>query len=202
MAHITYGTVTKPNDYIPISLAECKTWLLIASTITNDDAFVELIRKGVVGFVENNYDNYLVERKITLEKHDIEDTTTDQITLKYFPLHTVEVLYDDVNTVVDTDDYFVYAQNGIIKLDDEFFTEGRCSVQCSYYTGYRESEFPDHLKMGLLELVKIVYDEFVTTKETFTEQIGRYLLTKKALSSALPPHIENLFQTSFGDKGI
>ena len=202
MAHINYGTAVKVVDYSPISLADCKIHLLIDSTITNDDDFIEQLRLGVINFIEEDCDNMLIERKITLEKQDIDGYFVNEICLKYFPVGTVDALYDDETDLVDPADYIVKKQSGIIKLkDDECFTYGDESVQCTYYCGFRESEFPDILKVGLLGLVKILYDESLTTKETFTEQTGRYLLTKKMSLKALPPMLERIFNL-YSDKGF
>jgi hypothetical protein len=102
------------------------------------DADQEVI-EGLVAQVTEAMRRYMGRRLnqeiVAPERHD--GTGTDALTVKIKPIVSVSELRID-DEVIDSDDYVLAQDEGLIFLKDSTFTAGRRNVEVDYTGGYQE----------------------------------------------------------------
>jgi hypothetical protein len=173
-----YTTVQKVADYLGVDVSNIQEdWIDWAS------AYIELYTNAIFGEVA------------TVEKKDIEKSGVTQIFLDHFPVISVTELKND-GEVVDTADYLVYEEEGIIKFADDFlgniynvgaFVKGRQSVEVTYRYGY--SSVPDEISWAAtviasqIAFTSLVNSGAISFGNVIEEEIGEYRYRESARSS-------------------
>ena len=104
-------------------------------------------------------DSQIKERaKKTLEATDFTERYdgdgTNELMVAKFPINSVAFLKID-NIVIDSGDYYVYKEAGVVKLDRGSFTEGNQNIEISYNAGYVTA--PAELEKAAICLVAADY---------------------------------------------
>lgn len=156
------------------------TKALVASLLGVDESEIE---DEWIAWATGYIDTYTCRNFNETEKieyFDIETGNTDTLFLKYFPI--VSVLYvKDNESTVDTNDYLIYYDTGIIKLKTveelttvlyPYFTEGRQKVEVKYTYGY--ATIPEQITYAAtLIAARIAKHHLAPTSADITEkQIG------------------------------
>jgi hypothetical protein len=133
---------------------DVKTYLKI-TTFDADSRISDLI-PAVLTFVETYCKREFTQSAVVEYFHGPESS----FLLSKYPVATTPalILYDDwsrvwaADTIVDTDDYSVDVDAGIVYVDYEI-GQGKMTVKASYTAGYADSDFPADLKQACVELV-------------------------------------------------
>lgn len=140
-----------------IGVADIKNFL----DIKNDS--YDTILEGIVNLVDSAVTRYC-KRNFEVQDYDEElhdGDGTGTLRVNNYPIVEVTSLKDDTSrvfgsdTAIESDDYVVYEQYGIIRLDGLKFAKGLNNVQVSYRAGYAlgtpatgETALPEDLKQA------------------------------------------------------
>jgi len=172
------------SDHL-VSRADAKEYMGLADTTVYDDLIDTLIEAADAVIT-----NYLGWDYITVndydEYYDIPTTTETTIALRHFPVVTFSELIDDGDTV-DTDDYVVDKDTGMVKLKEtytkesnRYFTKGVQKVQAKYSAGY--TTVPKDLELVAKMVINRLFqrrasDGYLSRKiGSYTEKIDPELL--------------------------
>ena len=132
------------------------------------------------------YCNCIFREKTVTEKYDINKSGQSVLFIDHFPIVSVTEIKND-GDVMDTDDYLIYNDEGIIKLADDFvgniynvgaFVYGRQKVEVTYK--YGRSSVPDEIEWAATIIAsQIAFTSLVNSGEIkfgniTEEQIGEY----------------------------
>jgi hypothetical protein len=132
------------------------------------------------------YCNCIFREKTVTEKYDINKSGQSVLFLDHFPIVSVTSITND-GEVMDTDDYLIYNEEGIIKLADDFvgniynvgaFVYGRQKLVVIYK--YGRSAVPDEIEWAATVIAsQIAFTSLVNTGEikfgnVTEEKIGEY----------------------------
>jgi hypothetical protein len=132
------------------------------------------------------YCNCIFREKTVTEKYDINKSGQSVLFLDHFPIVSVTSITND-GEVMDTDDYLIYNEEGIIKLADDFvgniynvgaFVYGRQKVVVVYK--YGRASVPDEIEWAATVIAsQIAFTSLVNSGEikfgnVTEEKIGEY----------------------------
>jgi hypothetical protein len=132
------------------------------------------------------YCNCIFREKTVTEKYDINKSGQSVLFLDHFPIVSVTSITND-GEVMDTDDYLIYNEEGIIKLADDFvgniynvgaFVYGRQKVAVVYK--YGRASVPDEIEWAATVIAsQIAFTSLVNSGEikfgnVTEEKIGEY----------------------------
>lgn len=132
-----------------ITLQEAKDHLGITGS-SYDDRLEDLIN-GASDFSDRYTNNNIVEDTYTDVLYD--GNNSDFLLIPVTPLTAVASLYIDgsrifdASSLVDTDDYDIRDQVGIVLFDGRKFTHGKHTVKVTYTAGY--STVPETIKLAV-----------------------------------------------------
>lgn len=123
------------------TLADLKTFLAITAT-TDDDMLSAMINRAS-GDIESAVDRRFAAFSTTVYADGDGESATFYVPSSFFPLISVGTLYDDTgspktwdsNTIVDSDYYQVYPEEGKIVRTDSVFKRGRRNVRADVRVG-------------------------------------------------------------------
>lgn len=130
-------------------VSEVELLVNAASTLAADKTMRGLDNSGVSRFLSTSRTEYF------------DGDGSDTLYVKAYPITTVTSLYVDPDrdygssTLIDTDDYSVYENEGTIKTDGNLLAGGRKSVKLTYTGGY--TTIPEDLQHAVKELVMFWY---------------------------------------------
>jgi hypothetical protein len=146
-------------DMALLSRSDVKTYLGI--TGTGSDVRIDALIPAILAFIESYCGREFEESAITEYFHG----PNSVFILSKFPILTIPalVLYDDwsrkwtADTLVDTDDYYVDYEGGIIYVDYNI-GQGKMTIKANYTAGFGGTEkssisFPADLGQACIELV-------------------------------------------------
>lgn len=147
-----------------ISIFEFKQFNKLDQTNTELDNFIQLL---IDIAVDNaiNYLNYDFRKKDYVEVYDGDNT--DRLILNNYPVNSVSSIakYDSLTrsfrTLVQGVDYsrLIIKDKMMIVLEGNLFEAGNQNYQVSYNAGYDENELPKDIKLGILELASLYFNE-------------------------------------------
>jgi len=152
--NVALVTTTSLNSYLGISAGsaeetECELLINAASTLAAHTTMRGLDNSDVSRFLSTSRTEYF----------DGDDS--DTLYVKAYPITTVTSLYVDPDrdygssTLIASDDYSVYNNEGTIKTDGNLLAGGRKSVKLTYTGGY--TTIPADLQNAVKELVMFWY---------------------------------------------
>ena len=142
-------------------------------------------------YVDELTDRRFAVSNYVIEKKDILDETTNVVYLNHYPIREISYVKDDGDEI-DSADYVVYYDEGIIKLDLEtillkvvqtqYFTKGYQKVEVKYK--YGQSKTPDIISYFATLLAANLAANALESKITglgvlYKEQIGDYSYQKR-----------------------
>jgi len=143
------------------SLPELKLFVGINKSDETLDTQLEEYINGASWLLKEETKRFLKAQSIT-EYHD--GTGSDVIMLRHRPVNSVTTLHSDSarsfgsTTLIDSDDYQVYAKGGYIVVTDAGLDVGARVIKVVYNGGY--STIPYDLKMAAIELATYWYEKF------------------------------------------
>jgi len=147
-----------------ISIFEFKQFNKLDQTNTELDNFIQLL---IDIAVDNaiNYLNYDFRKKDYVEVYDGDNT--DRLILNNYPVNNVSSIakYDSLTGIfqplVQGVDYsrLIIKDKMMIVLEGNLFEAGNQNYQISYNAGYSDNELPKDIKLGLLELTSLYFNE-------------------------------------------
>ena len=141
-----------------LTVDNIKTFLRI--TTTDDDNLLAQLLAQAYDRVESECQRTFLEADYT-EYHNGDGT--DTVLLDNYPVNSITSLYDDPDrqygsdTLIDADDYVIYADSGMVVLDGLTFNTGLKNIKITYNAGY--SDLPDELIAAIIKLVAADYLE-------------------------------------------
>jgi len=192
MSLIVDGTLSAV-EYDCISLAECRSFLRLPTSATGMNAAIELIRPGVLQFFRDELGGVVESRYCVDEKYNITDAFQDRILTRYAPI-VGNVTLTDNGTLIASTAYQVLKEAGVIIYKNMYFTADYGAVEITYQCGYTEANLPANLKLGMLMLVKTIYDEDYANKSSLREKVGRHTIESKVNELGISTLIERLLQ--------
>jgi len=147
-----------------ISIFEFKQFNKLDQTNTELDNFIQLLIDIAVDNVIN-YLNYDFRNKDYVEVYDGDNT--DRLILNNYPVNNVSSIakYDSLSgnfqALVQGIDYsrLIIKDKMMIVLEGNLFEAGNQNYQIGYNAGYSEDELPKDIKLGLLELTSLYFNE-------------------------------------------
>jgi len=166
------------NPHILVGLTDTMGYLGLGNVAgTTQDLIVDLINRG--SKIIESYCNRTFAAFTYTEEIDVNDEFMDTLILKQYPIISVVAL-TDYTTVVESNYYVVYADDGIVKLSslyeslygyNKYFTQGYQYAKITYRAGYEA--MPQDLGQACIELVQFLYNERTDTGFE-SEKIGDY----------------------------
>jgi uncharacterized phiE125 gp8 family phage protein len=161
------------------SLANVKEYLGISGT-TYDALLTNLITR-MEAFIERYCDRPFAQTTYTDEKYDGEYNNGGLLLLNHWPLISVASLYDDLDcdytssTLIDSDDYLTYLDEGIIRLKNGVeFNEGDQNIKITYDAGV--TSVPADLEQATIEMVAEKFNVRGSEGKK-SEKLGRWGVT-------------------------
>lgn len=140
------------------TLAHVREFLDLEDSFTDRDTLIE-------NLISRVSDNIEKECGRTFHATDLTEYYDGQrlgiLLTKNFPINSVTALYDDpdreygADSLLDSDDYTIYSEEGMIKLDGLWFCGGHNNVKIQYNAGY--STIPTDLESACIKLVAVDY---------------------------------------------
>jgi hypothetical protein len=126
----------------------------------DDRIAAEYVANGVTGIAE-----VIAKRKIAARAYgpglatpyDFDGNGRDRMKLPGYPINSISHIYIDslrafgASTEVDSDDYVIYSDEGIVALDGSYFTAGMHNVRFEYNGGL--ATIPDYIQNAVVECV-------------------------------------------------
>jgi len=147
-----------------ISIFEFKEFNKLDQTNTELDNFIQLL---IDVAVDNaiNYLNYDIRKKDYVELYDGDNS--DRLILNNYPVNSVLSIgkYDSLTgsfkMLVQGIDYsrLIIKDKAMIILEGGLFDAGNQNYQISYNAGYDDIELPKDIKLGILELASLYFNE-------------------------------------------
>jgi len=153
------------------TLAEVKEFLGI--TGTSLDALIGHLITRMEKAI-SNYCNRVFEAANYIEQYDGAKFNGGVLILKNFPVISVTTLKEDsgrtfaAGTEIDSTDYVIYKEEGVIQLDDDEFEEGLQTVQVSYRAGY--GPIPADLSQCCIDMVSYKLEDRKTGGGSITSR--------------------------------
>lgn len=136
------------------NLADIKNYLRI--TAVTENTFLTTLGKSASNDVEELCERIFCETTHTEEKHDAD---TDEIILKHYPITDPDSVVVKVGTTtLDSSNYQIYADEGIIKFDYVLSADPQ-DVKITYPAGYTDANMPLSLQKLVWQLVAADYME-------------------------------------------
>ena len=141
------------------------------------------------------YCNCIFREKTVTEKYDINKSGQSVLFLDHFPVVSVTEIKND-GEAMDSDDYLIYEEEGIIKLADDFvgniynvgaFVYGRQKVEVTYK--YGRASVPDEIEWAAtiiasqIAFTSLVNSGIIKFGNITEEQIGEYRYREGAQTS-------------------
>jgi len=141
------------------------------------------------------YCNCIFREKTVTEKYDINKSGQSVLFLDHFPVVSVTEIKND-GEAMDSDDYLIYEEEGIIKLADDFvgniynvgaFVYGRQKVEVTYK--YGRASVPDEIEWAAtiiasqIAFTSLVNSGVIKFGNITEEQIGEYRYREGAQTS-------------------
>lgn len=144
------------------TLALCREHLQFQSSDTSKDEQIKSFINRALGILERYIGRQIKSREYT-EYYDGDGT--DQLLVNHWPIISVASLHDDPDraftseTLIDSTDYNIYANEGMIRLfnDEGVFVTGEQNIKLVYTAGY--ATIPDDLELAATILVAHFYNK-------------------------------------------
>lgn len=147
-----------PTDLDPLAvfaLADIHTYLNIPTGVTTDDQVFIQIGNGVSAYIEQRTNTLWKARDYVLTT---DGDGRDKLLRLPRPINSVASLTVSGSALVENTDFFVYSDDGTIKLAwGREFCRGRQNVVLDFNAGY--TAVPYDIVQAALELFKSCYDE-------------------------------------------
>jgi len=161
------------------SVSALKDYLGI--TGTEKDDLLESIINRVSDIIENYCGRTFKETTYTEEEYD--GTGSDELLLENYPLTSSSITLEKRDTLsnsdnwstIDSENYFVYTDEGKIKYLTNIFQEAPKHYRVTYTAGY--SPIPDDLEEAALQLCKYIYNNKRSGGGKASESLGDYSVT-------------------------
>lgn len=153
------------------TLTNVKEFLQIKIADTNSDALLNNLISRISEEIENFCDRKFIDPGTNYTEFFHGYEWKMHIQVKNYPIINVVSLYDDPNrnydsnTLIDTADYIIESENGIIRLDGLKFSEGYNNIKVIYRGGY--TTVPRDLEDAAI----------IKVAERYLESQGEILLT-------------------------
>lgn len=147
-----------------ISIFEFKQFNKLDQTNTELDNFIQLLVDIAVDNVIN-YLNYDFRKRDYVEVYDGDNS--DRLILNNYPVNSVSSIakYDSLTggfqTLIQDVDYsrLIIKDKTMVILEGGLFEAGNQNYQVSYNAGYDGNDLPKDIKLGLLELASLYFNE-------------------------------------------
>jgi uncharacterized phiE125 gp8 family phage protein len=140
------------------TLPKLKTFLGI-DTNDDDDKLYQHLKSADAFFKSETQRTF--EQTTYTEYYDGDGS--DELFIDHYPIISVTSIYDDLDRdyeaedVFEDDDYMIYEDQGMIKLDDTYFQDGSKNVKITYSAGY--AAIPNDIQMAVVQLAAAAYLE-------------------------------------------
>lgn len=90
---------------------------------------------------------------------------SDRVVLNHRPVTSVTSLHDDPDRgygstyLIAATDYILYADQGIIVLDDDTFAKGKQNIKCVFAAGWTKGSEPEEIQNVLIEMSGKIFED-------------------------------------------